>query len=1303
MKKRDTERILRKSLAILVIYLVISLTFFTAKAFAVLNYEIYGNQNIQNYASNEDSVTLNIEADSDVSFSTSQGPVPLDGCTTIEDKVTCTKFFTTAELNSNIKNWSFTLKQISGTPLTKMGYLYIDRNAPIGNVTGVKTRTGINFTYNFSELNCKESGIGYFEINIEDRPPEFYQTINTSNCNVKGWVFVNVSGTDTYGEVIRYYAKVRDRAGNERSTDVRTLNGDFIPPSIAEDFRIMRGGSELTDFSPMAEVTADIIIEVEDSDKPTVYANLTGINSNPLLRVLYTHKKADSCNNVSSGNVYECKFSNIKLRPTKDNVNIAITAEDIYMNVANKTIPKSVTLHNSAGNVIYIGPLKSHCTEDLEICYLKSGMQILEMDIDTTSNYLLTPVKIGVNSATATAFCTQNDVWTCLGSYQVPSGVESINLFVAESRDRYGNLLRSDLTQSVMIDNSLPVKTRDLTVSNSNNNNECAISGDELTFNLRVRDDSATMKIYANTSGFTTLDVQTGECILTANNEWDCTLTVKDFVSEPPAPATRDIIVEDLAGNRLSNLNYKFNVCKTTTAGTPNYISNINQVLPIPNIDRKTASLQPVKVIIPVTIDLQKGGSIMYLTADMCVAKDTNNMNIVSSNYFTPANPNNGKDSSLMLTLGGAGSLIPEGELKINCTISARMYKSGVVYLREEKETLLLKVNTFNQPFTLDNSTQEIINAQKESLRKLSGKIEKRDKSLEFLKKACKYSDIIVKANGVLQTVKGVIYLIAVVANGIPVVGPVIAKIWPIVNPILSGIDSAVQRFVWPTGFDPTAVIGYLWKYSCLIYTCKFYTISGLVEISTDAAGAVKYAKANTVDTKLTEKANEDDKTPNKEITVYKDGHKLEEIKDGNSVISTKETYYNKDGSTRTISTEFTAGKKTKETVSIGTGADSSTATTTYDAKGEKIGYSETTRVDPGADFDYKSLQNDIQYNIDPTLTRVETTMTYNSEGVGEQTSSVIFVDTYGEPHTYPLPSKSYNIRASDFSLSQKVYKFNVPLGSGTSVTRTNSDGSVVSNTITDKYGESITFEGSPVRYFDMKRNGETTRIDVYKFNNIQTGQEDLAVEGRYSSDFADSLSDQSSLINERNMVVYNDIDRQDWIINPYRSKHYDGLCGPATTYNMKKERQIRCMYVSCLEESQINGMSSSICKDIYAVNNCLYLESAQYRLDPSVLSQLTKGLVTQSIMFAMGYAVQAGYKAVCQKYLDTMGSSDNTIATGWGSVGCGLLGAGLKWQEIWAFFKEPEEVWKSLQKGNIPQDPAEIYDYCKGGEVYAE
>jgi len=74
--------------------------------------------------------------------------------------------------------------------------------------------------------------------------------------------------------------------------------------------------------------------------------------------------------------------------------------------------------------------------------------------------------------------------------------------------------------------------------------------------------------------------------------------------------------------------------------------------------------------------------------------------------------------------------------------------------------------------------------------------------------------------------------------------------------------------------------------------------------------------------------------------------------------------------------------------------------------------------------------------------------------------------------------------------------------------------------------------------------------------------------------------------------------DEGQWIWNPYKSIHYatSTLCMPAIVYNLKKEKQIKCMYRNCLMNHMTTGLSTTKCDMAFKERECLYVESAQFK-----------------------------------------------------------------------------------------------------------
>lgn len=68
-----------------------------------------------------------------------------------------------------------------------------------------------------------------------------------------------------------------------------------------------------------------------------------------------------------------------------------------------------------------------------------------------------------------------------------------------------------------------------------------------------------------------------------------------------------------------------------------------------------------------------------------------------------------------------------------------------------------------------------------------------------------------------------------------------------------------------------------------------------------------------------------------------------------------------------------------------------------------------------------------------------------------------------------------------------------------------------------------------------------------------------------------------------------------DW--DPYKSIHTARSCLylDAIIYNLRKERQINCMYTRCLEDNAENGLPIDVCDDQYDERMCLYVDGAAW------------------------------------------------------------------------------------------------------------
>ncbi len=148
------------------------------------------------------------------------------------------------------------------------------------------------------------------------------------------------------------------------------------------------------------------------------------------------------------------------------------------------------------------------------------------------------------------------------------------------------------------------------------------------------------------------------------------------------------------------------------------------------------------------------------------------------------------------------------------------------------------------------------------------------------------------------------------------------------------------------------------------------------------------------------------------------------------------------------------------------------------------------------------------------------------------------------------------------------------------------------------------------------------------------------------------------------------------WILNPYKSKDLDALCIPATVFNLKKEREIKCMKIKCLEHSKNTGVGTNYCDELDDFRSCLYLESAAVRISNGWFDLMMKNFPQAATSALMGTTFSYLVQKLCpdfyvnfppEKYLSESGIqktlcgvamtaiSVNTIVGGYSSTMSGV------------------------------------------------
>jgi len=173
------------------------------------------------------------------------------------------------------------------------------------------------------------------------------------------------------------------------------------------------------------------------------------------------------------------------------------------------------------------------------------------------------------------------------------------------------------------------------------------------------------------------------------------------------------------------------------------------------------------------------------------------------------------------------------------------------------------------------------------------------------------------------------------------------------------------------------------------------------------------------------------------------------------------------------------------------------------------------------------------------------------------------------------------------------------------------------------------------------------------------------------------------------NTRIRSDIDSSTWLFNPYESIHYAKtcLCLPGYIYNLKKDRQIKCMYKTCLQENAEVGLPTDTCDVAYKERECLYVEGAQYKLHGymgGLLESIVEALIANlpSILLGIAHKYSCGKEQFkCQTQPCPDGSR----------VICGLTSAAIAITQLIDIFEGGLDFskYEADLKGR---------DYCSGG-----
>ncbi len=1425
-----------KHFALFAIYLIISLTFFSAQALAAINYRVSGEALVNKWRKADDVTIFYVNASANVSVETSPNQWKQMICTQQgNNSVSCEYFLDRNTVGPTVSNVTWKLRQESEPAQYANATIKVDRMPPkIESLNITKIGTALKVSYSVKDYSHQNrpdcSGLDYisYVVGTEADTIDF----NTTTCVYNGTVIFNESGFYQEDFVIKIIAKDRLNDPIENTTII-TL--DLSGPDIQEEWQIMRGGQPIEIFSNDPNgptIKYDVVIFIDDPklDINKVRGDLSGLHINPVIKNSLKNKQA-TCTKETE-NTYKCIFSEIPIKPATADLKISVNAYDKSNNFANETLQKTVTLLNDAGQVKYVGPLKEHCTTSLSKCYTAPGPQKFVGEISLGSNFSFLLFGFSTETTPKVGPCfLKEDKWECVYNYNVPN-VSQLKVFIPESStDIYGNKL-TYTERNVLVDSIPPVIIGNITSSLPS----CAVASDTLELTLIAKESTSdVLKVHVDTTGLTGQEQTNGTCEKAVNDEWSCILPITGFVTEHP-PEVRKVIVEDLAGNKAEK-DFTFEVCSEESNAVPDYIKKITPDEDI-TVDRRTASLLPIKTYIPLTITKSPAGKIIEMTVDNCFAidpeDDENEISVLDSGHYFI-------DDTLVLYVGFDGAILPDSEFEINCTVNSRMRTGNKVFLQPEQDSFIITAKPYNNPLgIMDSAVEQKISDQKAAIRELQGEIDTRKTINGFVMTLCTIAQIFVKINRLLQLLKSALYVICL---GLEFFG-IGDKIWQAVGSVLNEIDRNIQRHLWPTNLLSANWYAHAIKATCLLYTCRHYSVDGLIEIGFTAStiiGAIGFVQE---ENRLTAKIGEGTLSDDGKTFTTKDGktsYTKTTNSEGNEVwTNTKDPYdvkifnpntgqwalyprVTKDGVEYDIITLINGevvwqdgdGNRYKmvddklqpidSSLTSGSGGTSIPGASTKITKDGKEYYpfpstqGEILYRDAEGNM-YKLVDGNLELiamplggfgnnppsNPEPVkkkIGEVEYTVTKDKNGneiliAPDGTKGTLDANNKFVPSPITLPK---TVPSSDgkseltYDAKQKLYISSdgtqakdpvtnkymtkdpstgkwVPLTSAPSTRTTDVNALKPKLMHTDPNNPQsyyIQYDGLNFKYLDDKytwldkitqndysqvwvneKSGRALMYDpvkntvrgltprekqilkndygitiraIYDVNKaLLTGNVISGITGYAPTESGfegglgmDDVEYGNQQYAQRNTEFYTALEAENWIVNPYRSTHWDGLCFPAVLYNLQKEQQIRCKYVSCMETQLAAGMPSYVCDREFGMEACLYLDSAQWHVTGGGFwDNFGAGLLKSGLAALVGMAPYAAYSALCSSYLDDSGSPTNIIK-GAGEMACGLSGTLLQMNEIVAIFTA--DYWENFFGNGLPKDPAEIQDYCQG------
>ena len=852
----------KKTLSLFAIYLVLSLIVIIPMQVSGFSVQISGEDGVTGYRNVEDKTIINATAESPVSINKAGTDYPMT-CSNKNGIYFCNHEFEKATLQAGEYVLSFS--QVSGTPQSVSWSFTVDEDAPLINSFTVEPKGNgkLGLSYDVSDSaffydSSKCSGIKSIVLSSDEETifqqqfPEHICTKEENNYSI------DVSGIT--GDV-QFYLTVTDKLGHMTTSNSNVLSVDFAEPVINNDLVIKAGNRTLEYVSQQPQIAPLVTLQftVTEENLLSVVADLSEVSRNPEHLEDYSSKVLN-CQNIGLKSI--CKAENIEFNPGKGTINIPVIATDKTGNVVEKTLTKQLTLINKAGEITYFGPTPEHC--DGVNCYVKNNgltkvmiqIQSADAGIDKSLITLATGEFSGVPflhpsrcNETVSGINSVNECFWSM-SVRIPgdTSLQKKLVLTRPSTDLMGTELKGITSSLVIVDSKDPVPViSDVTKNIIKSIPGCTIAGENLDLSILMTDDVST-KLFIETKTNLTTGITDfrNECIDDGTGNFNCTLRINDFVSYPEEE-TISLDVLDLAGNKYSQ-EFNLSVCEANNEYPPNFISSITSSTNF-KIDRRVASVMPVKVYLPLDIHIRNNAEILDITHDNCIG-----MEELGGQPYIIAKTSN--KPVLVVPIGGTKGTLLEDTIDINCTLSIYEKRGSVRFLQPEVEPLIAKVSAYELMLgDISSANTAKLKSIEELILEERDTIESHEKFASWADKICGILDGINMIGQVASYVRSGILLLSLGLNAVTVTKGIAALLWKLCTPLHKLTAFTNNLFsLGSTGLGGLAggsgsgsgkalkVIGMLMKLGCLVYQCGLCSADGVVNAVKITSSIVKTA-----------------------------------------------------------------------------------------------------------------------------------------------------------------------------------------------------------------------------------------------------------------------------------------------------------------------------------------------------------------------------------------------------------------------------------------------------------------------------